>query len=109
MEINQEIIGTRIRKKRSERGLSQKALAEAVGVSPPAINRFEKGIKTPSIDTLAKLAKVLGVSTDFLLGSGAEDDIFIDDEVKDAFKEYKQLSLENRQQILQNIHFLKTR
>jgi transcriptional regulator with XRE-family HTH domain len=109
MEINQAIIGERIRKKRLERGLSQKALAEAVGVSPPAINRFEKGIKVPSIDTLAKLAKTLGVSADFLLGSGADDGIFVDDEVKDAFKEFKQLSPENRHQILQNIHFLKSR
>jgi transcriptional regulator with XRE-family HTH domain len=109
MEINQVIIGERIRSKRSERGLTQKALAELVGISPPAINRFEKGIKVPSIDTLAKLAKILGVSTDFLLGSGADDDIFVDEEVKDAFKEFKQLSPENRQQILQNIHFLKTR
>lgn len=109
MEINQEKIGVRIRSKRSEIGLSQKALAEAVGVSPPAINRFEKGIKLPSIDTLAKLAKALGVSADFLLGSAADDDIFVDDEVKDAFKEFKQLSPENRQHILQNIHFLKTR
>ena len=109
MEINQEKVGKRIRGKREERGLSQKALAEAVGISPPAINRFEKGIKAPSIDTLAKLAKVLGVSTDFLLGSGEEDDIFVDEDVKDAFKEFKKLSPENRQHILQNIQFLRTR
>jgi transcriptional regulator with XRE-family HTH domain len=109
MEIKPVIIGERIRDKRSERGLSQKALAEMVGISPPAINRFEKGIKAPSIDTLAKLAKALGVSADFLLGSGADDEIFVDDEVKDAFKEFKQLSPENRQHILQNIHFLKAR
>ena len=109
MGINQEIIGARIKSKRVEREITQKALAEEVGISPPAINRFEKGIKTPSIDTLTKLAKTLGVSTDFLLGSGAEDDIFVDDDVKDAFKDFKELSPENRLQILQNIHFLKTR
>jgi transcriptional regulator with XRE-family HTH domain len=109
MEINQKKIGDRIRSKREKNGLSQKALAEAVGISPPAINRFEKGIKVPSVDTLAKLAKSLGVSTDFLLGAGADDEIFVDDEVKDAFKEFKRLSPENRNNILQNIHFLKNR
>ncbi|WP_020677334.1 helix-turn-helix domain-containing protein [Geopsychrobacter electrodiphilus] len=103
------MIGTRMRAKRLEMKLSQKALAEIIGISPPAINRLEKNIKAPSVDTLTKLAKALGVSTDFLLGSGEEDAIFVDDEIKDAFQEFKQLSPDNRQQILQNIHFLKTR
>jgi transcriptional regulator with XRE-family HTH domain len=109
MEVNPQVIGVRIRQKRLEGGLSQTALAEKIGVSPPAINRFEKGIKTPSIETLAKLAKALGASTDFLLGAGSENDVFLDEELRNAFRDFKQLSQEKRQYILQNIQFLKNK
>jgi transcriptional regulator with XRE-family HTH domain len=109
MEVNPQVIGARIRQKRLEGGLSQTGLAEKIGVSPPAINRFEKGIKTPSIETLAKLAKALGASTDFLLGAGSENDVFLDEELRNVFRDFKQLSQEKRQYILQNIQFLKNK
>jgi Predicted transcriptional regulators len=109
MEVDPQVIGSRIKIKRVEAGLSQKELAQAIGVSPPAINRFEKGIKSPSIETLAKLASSLGVSSDYLLGAIADGDVFVDEAVMDAFKSFKALSYKDRQQIIQNIHFLKSR
>ena len=43
-------------------------LAEIIGVSAGAISQFCSGASLPSADTLCKLANVLGVSSDYLLG-----------------------------------------
>lgn len=109
MNIDSRVVGARIKAKRVAAGLSQKSLAQAVDVSPPAINRFEKGIKSPSIETLARLAISLGTSTDYLLGAATDDEIFVDEEIRGAFREFKELSQNNRQQIIENIRFLKSR
>jgi transcriptional regulator with XRE-family HTH domain len=54
---------------RQEKGLSQKALAEQVGVTDAYIAMLETGKrKNPSLDILKKLAKALGVPVTELLG-----------------------------------------
>lgn len=45
---------------RKEKGLSQKELERLSGVKQPAIARMEKGISSPTLDTLAKLLAPLG-------------------------------------------------
>lgn len=45
---------------RKEKGLSQKELERLSGVRQPAIARMEKGISSPTLDTLAKLLVPLG-------------------------------------------------
>ena len=109
MELNRELVGFRIKTVREKVGLSQKLLAEKVEISPPALNRFEKGIKSPSLETLLKIASALGVSLDFLTGATADEELFIDSDIKEAFENFKQLSQENRQHIMQNIRFLRSK
>lgn len=46
---------------RSEHGLSQRGLARQLGMQQPAIARLESGDVTPSIDTLLRLARELGL------------------------------------------------
>ncbi|MDP2937005.1 MAG: helix-turn-helix transcriptional regulator [Dehalococcoidia bacterium] len=46
-------------------GLTQKDLAERIGATQPAIARLERGERLPTVDTLHRLATVLGV--DFLI------------------------------------------
>ena len=54
---------------RQEKGLSQKALAEQIGVTDAYITMLETGKrKNPSLDILKKLAKALGVPVTELLG-----------------------------------------
>lgn len=45
-----------------EKGIEQKTVAEAVGVSEQAISYFVRGLKDPSLAVLGRIAKVLGVS-----------------------------------------------
>jgi len=53
---------------RIDKGLSQKELADLMGVSAAAVSQWESGGKRPQKANLAKLAEVLGVSTEYLLG-----------------------------------------
>jgi transcriptional regulator with XRE-family HTH domain len=57
----------RLREVREARGLSQEELARLVLLSTDALARFERGSE-PKAGVLADLARVLGVSSDLLLG-----------------------------------------
>lgn len=46
---------------RTDRGLSQKELAEKLGVSPAHITKMEKGDNLPSLQLLEKMASVYGI------------------------------------------------
>jgi len=56
-----EGLANRLTDLRAERGLTQAALAEAVGVSRKTINTVENGVFVPSTTLALKLAKALGV------------------------------------------------
>jgi transcriptional regulator with XRE-family HTH domain len=56
---------------REEKGLTQRALADAVGLSEHAIYLFESGRTAPSLDTLKRLAQALGVQPGALLDEPA--------------------------------------
>ena len=51
----------RIKKYRSDRGLTQEDLAEKVGVSRVYIGYVEQGRNTPSLEILEKISKALKV------------------------------------------------
>jgi transcriptional regulator with XRE-family HTH domain len=53
--------GKRLRRLRRIADLTQEQLAEKVGVSADFISQVERGINTPSFDTIQKLAEVLEV------------------------------------------------
>jgi len=54
-------IGSRLRKLRTDRGLTQEALARLAGVTLNTVVRAELGTVTPSQATLLKLGAALGV------------------------------------------------
>lgn len=56
-----EKLGARLKEIRKVRGFSQERLAEKVDISPRYLSRLEVGQKTPSIETLARLAEALEV------------------------------------------------
>ena len=58
----------RLKKIRTERGLSLDALAVEVGITKQAIHKYEKGFMSPQPPVLAEIARVLGVTTDYLCG-----------------------------------------
>lgn len=65
-------LGQRIQEARKNKGLSQEALAEQVGVSRQALGKWEKDTALPSLENLQVLACVLDVGVDELLGTAAQ-------------------------------------
>ena len=60
-------IGEVIRKYRKEKQLTQEEMAGYLGVTTPAVNKWENGNSMPDISLLAPIARLLGISTDTLL------------------------------------------
>ena len=54
---------------REEKGYSQQTLAELIYVSQQAIFKYEKTDNAPDVSTLICLAKIFGVSVDYLIGN----------------------------------------
>lgn len=61
-------LSDRIIQARKAKNWTQKDLASALNLNTKNISRWELGQTTPSIEVAAELAKVLGVSLDFLGG-----------------------------------------
>lgn len=57
----------RLHQLRRERGLSQEELANEVGVSRQAVQKWESGAAQPTLDKLTALAKYFGVTLDWLV------------------------------------------
>lgn len=53
---------------RKQENLSQRDLAKAIGTTQAAVSLWERGERTPDIDTLLKLADLFKVTADYLLG-----------------------------------------
>ena len=70
-------IGTRLRKLRKEKGLTQTELGSLLNVTKVSICCYEKNVRVPSLETLEDLSEVFGVSCDYFLGkdvSGIAED-----------------------------------
>lgn len=60
-------LGNRIAQLRRQKGLKQEDMAEALGVSPQAVSKWENDMNCPDISLLPALAKLLEISVDELL------------------------------------------
>lgn len=54
-------LGKRIRELRTERQMSQEELSFKAKISPAHLGQIERGLKSPTIDTIAKIASALDV------------------------------------------------
>lgn len=62
------ILGARIKQLREKNNLSQKQLAEQLGITNVQLSRYESGGRKPDPDTITTIAAFFGVMTDYLLG-----------------------------------------
>ena len=61
-------IQKRLREEIKNSNLSQKEIAEKLGINPSTVSKYVRLDKFPSIDTFANLCAVLDVSADDILG-----------------------------------------
>jgi transcriptional regulator with XRE-family HTH domain len=61
IQKHRRLLGEAIRAARKEAGFSQEKLAEKADLSTVFISRIERGVESPSVDNLVKIARALGV------------------------------------------------
>lgn len=67
-------IGNFIAKKRKEKNMSQRELAEYLHITDKAISKWERGLSLPDITILIPLSEVLNVSLYNLLTGGSKNE-----------------------------------
>lgn len=68
-------LGEKIRELRKKNGLSQEQLAKTLNVSRQAVQKWEKDINEPSIDTIKFIASYFQVDYEFLLNGEGSDSL----------------------------------
>lgn len=92
----------RLREYRKNAGMTMKRLGEMVGASEASISQYETGRVEPDIELMSKIADVLGISVDNLIGrkEAAETDSPKTEEAKIIGRVIDKLSKDQREQAL---------
>lgn len=95
-------LGQKITKIRKEKKLSQVDVASYVGVSRDAISKYERDDIVPSVENANKIARILGVSLDYLM---SEDDNLevVDIDMLNRMREIQRLSEDDRSTVIKII------
>ena len=83
-------IGEVIRKYRKAKQITQEEMANRLGVTTPAVNKWENGNTMPDISLLTPIARLLGVSLDELLSFRDE---LTEDEIREILRDAEQKSI----------------
>lgn len=84
-------LGEKIKKLRSEKGISQEELGRLMDVHYTHVSRYERNQSTPSMEALKKLAKVFKVSADYLLFDDVEKMAMGDIHDSDLLHQFQEL------------------
>ena len=71
-------VGAKIKQLRSQRNMSQITLAQQLGVSKSVISSYKNSVHLPPYDVLIQMARIFGVSTDYLLGTVNNKSVNVD-------------------------------
>jgi transcriptional regulator with XRE-family HTH domain len=88
--------GKRLLEARKNKGFSQEDLAGQLGTKGPAIGRYERDEMRPSIDVAAKIANILDVSLDWLVG---HTDMELDGRMLERIQEVTQMKDKDREHV----------
>jgi len=67
--------GEKLKKERTEKGLTQKELADKIGVKHSSISNWETNLFEPNIKAIQDLCRVLDIKPNKLMGSGEDEDL----------------------------------
>lgn len=74
-------IGETIASLRKNKGMTQNELAEKMNVTDKAVSKWERNLSCPDVNTISKLADILGVSVEELLNSKNKE--YFNSKIKD--------------------------
>ena len=97
----------RLKSLREQHGYSQKYVAISVGVAPSIVSRWESGLKTPSRESIIRLAELYGISVDYLLDRSDNESRLSLDSLslieKQLLSDYRSLNKQGKEYILQTM------
>jgi transcriptional regulator with XRE-family HTH domain len=96
-------LGEHISKLRKQKKFSQNDLGKKVGTSGDIIGRYERDEVKPSIEVASKIADVLEVSLDFLVGKVTVE---VDNQLLKRVLEVQQMNSEDKDHILYTLDAL---
>lgn len=79
---------------RKKNGWSQEEFAEKMGVSRQSVSKWEGAQSIPELDKILLMARIFGVSTDFLLKDELEEAEYVEERENDAEGEVCRISME---------------
>ncbi|WP_076478394.1 acetate metabolism transcriptional regulator RamB [Williamsia sterculiae] len=79
--MSKTYVGSRLRQLRSERGLSQVALAQTLEISPSYLNQIEHDARPLTVPVLLRISEVFGVDTSFF---NSQDNVRLIAEVREV-------------------------
>jgi transcriptional regulator with XRE-family HTH domain len=88
--------GKRLLEARKRKGISQEEMAKHLGTKGPAIGRYERDEMKPSIEVAAKMAELLDVSLDYLVG---KTDVLLDSKVLNRIIEIQKLNADEQKTV----------
>ena len=87
-----------LRRFRKERGLTQKQVAEAIGIREAVYQRYDQGRAMPSVAVVMKIADAFDVPMDYLVGRN--------DEESRLLNAYRKLDDDHRRMLMNMAAFL---
>ena len=104
-------LGEKVKALRDKKGMNQKQVAEASGITQATISRVEGGlVKELKSEALRRLAESLGVTMDYLVDKTENltpsDILSSDTTARNILKGYEKLSRDGRDQLKNFVHFL---
>ncbi len=91
-----QAFGERLKQARLAAGLSQRALAEHVDLSPMAISKYENSQMAPSSDVLLRLARALGVKFEYFFRPITAELVGVEYRKRSRFPEKKRAAIEHQ-------------
>ena len=70
--MKNQTMGAMIAALRKEKGMTQLELAQQLGVTDKAVSKWERDLSYPDVNSLPKLAEVLGVTVDALMQNNTQ-------------------------------------
>jgi transcriptional regulator with XRE-family HTH domain len=108
VEILSKILAQRIKEARRLKSLVQEDLARSLGVTVGTISGYERDYREPDLKTLARLAEILGVTTDYLLGISNNPNNDSKLRINEISESISELTKENRETLERLIRMMQT-
>lgn len=90
----------KLREERKKRGMTQQEVADKIGINRGSYSNWENGKREPTLDNIIKLANILDVTVDYLLGRSdnfSNTIVLSKNNMKSFSKRLKELRLEKNQ------------